>query len=383
MSALGGLASAVAEDTATVAPVGRPAATSSSNGTDPHPAEHRGRADFVRRARLSRLQIHLVLLLLAAFVPTAGLLLLATLEQNQHAGVAARQDALRWARVIAGEHERTIESARQLLTMLAQLPDIRQQRPDRCNALVTDLQRRYSRYTNLGAVTLNGSVFCSAAPPGEPMDLGGGAHFWRAVENGGFEVGEYRIDRATGRPTVNLSYPLIDDTGAVQGAVFAAVDLTWLTQLPALAQLPEGSGLTISDRQGRARFRFPDPARWAGQVVWDAAVLGPMAAMGEGAVEARSTDGATRAVGFAVLPGGDGGARAYLAVDIPHGLWLAGPVRGLTRSLIVLGLIATLVLVAARLIGNQAIPPRTEAAPARALTRAVEEQGPSGGEPVS
>jgi cache domain-containing protein len=313
----------------------------------------RSRADFMQRFYLSRLHVHLILLALVAFVPTAGLLLGTTLEHNRYAVAAARQDALRWARVIAGEHERAIETARQLLTMLAQLPDIRQQRPDRCNALVTDLLRRYSRYANLGAVTLNGSVFCSAAPPSEPIDLGGGAHFWRAVENGGFGVGDYRVDRVTGRTTVNVSYPLIDDTGAVQGAVFAALDLTWLTQLPALARLPEGSTLTISDRQGRVRFRFPDPARWVGQTAWDKTIVDRMATLGEGAIEAAGADGGNRFLGFTLLPAADGGESAYLAVAIPHEAAVTGPGRALARSLPVLAALATLALVAARVVGNR------------------------------
>src|SRR5947208_7108880 len=139
-------------------------ATLPSGDTGSQPGRRRSRADFVRRSYLSRLHVHLVLLLLIGFVPTAGLLLRTTLEQRRHAASLAQQDAVRWARALAAEHERAIEMARQLLTMLAQLPDVRQQRPDRCNALVGDLLRRYSRYANLGAMTLNGSVFCSAAP---------------------------------------------------------------------------------------------------------------------------------------------------------------------------------------------------------------------------
>jgi len=339
---------------------------SATSGSSPartgvRPDQRRSRADFVRRFHLSRLRVHLVLLLLVAFVPTAGLLLRTTLEARHHEAAGARQDALRWARVLAGEHEGAIETARQLLTMLAQLPDVRQQRPDRCNAFVTDLLRRYPRYANLGAVTLNGSVFCGAAPAGEPIDLAGRAHFWRAVENGGLGVDEYRVDRATGRATVNVSYPLIDDTGSVQGAVFAAIDLTWLMQLPALARLPAGATFAISDRQGRVRLRFPDPARWVGQMAWDKPVVDQIAALGEGSAETAGPDGIARFVGFTPLPSADGGDSAYLAVAIPHDPALAVPDRALARNLAALGLIATLALIAARVIGNRVVPCHIEA----------------------
>src|SRR5207237_805103 len=98
------------------------------------------------------------LLTLIGFVPTAGLLLYTAKEQHGQDASGAQQEALRLARLIAGEHEGAIEAARQLVAMLAQLPDVRQQQPDRCNALVADLRRRYPRYANLGGLTLNGSV---------------------------------------------------------------------------------------------------------------------------------------------------------------------------------------------------------------------------------
>jgi len=331
-------------------------ATLPSGETGSQPARRRSRADFVRRSYLSRLHVHLVLLLLVGFVPTAGLLLRTTLAQRRHAASLAQEDTVRWARALAAEHERSIEMARQLLTMLAQLPDVRQQRPDRCNALVGDLLRRYSRYANLGAVTLNGSVFCSAAPPGEPIELGGRAHFWRALENSGFEVGEYRVDRVTGRSTVNVSYPLGDDAGTVQGAVFAAVDLTGLARLAALARLPEGSTVTISDRQGRVRVRFPDPAKWVGPVAWGPAVVDRMVALGEGSAETAGPDGIDRFVGFTPLPSTDGSEGAYLAVAIPREAALAAPDAALAPTLLGLGLIAALALAAARVIGNRIIP---------------------------
>src|SRR5438445_9611330 len=36
------------------------------------------------------------------------------------------------------------------------------------------------------------------------------------------------------------------------------------SQLPAVARLPQGSTLTISDRHCRIRVRYPDPAKWVG-----------------------------------------------------------------------------------------------------------------------
>jgi len=315
-----------------------------------------------------RLRVHLILLTLIGFVPTAGLLLYTTMEQHGHEASGAQEEALRLARVVAGEHERATEAARQLVAMLAQLPDVRQLRPDRCNALVTDLRRRYPRYANLGARGLNGSVFCGAVPVAEPPDPAGASLFWRALGESGAANGEYQIDRATGRITINVSHPLLDDTGAVEGTVFAAIDLAWLRQIPAVARLPEGSTLTISDRHCRIRVRYPDPAKWVGSLACERPI-----GDGEGSAETTGPDGIPRFVGFARLHSLDGGEPLYVAVGIPQHAALAATDWVYARNLAVLGLIATLALGAARLAGSRVVSQHVGA-----LARATESPGRGG-----
>lgn len=330
-------------------------------------APHR-RGEFLKRLHLMRLRVHLILLTLIGFVPTAGLLLYTTMEQHGHEASGAQEEALRLARVVAGEHERATEAARQLVAMLAQLPDVRQLRPDRCNALVTDLRRRYPRYANLGARGLNGSVFCGAVPVAEPPDPAGASLFWRALGESGAANGEYQIDRATGRITINVSHPLLDDTGAVEGTVFAAIDLAWLRQIPAVARLPEGSTLTISDRHCRIRVRYPDPAKWVGSLACERPI-----GDGEGSAETTGPDGIPRFVGFARLHSLDGGEPLYVAVGIPQHAALAATDWVYARNLAVLGLIATLALGAARLAGSRVVSQHVGA-----LARATESPGRGG-----
>src|SRR5260370_14210194 len=119
------------------------------------------RGEFVRRLHIVRLRFHLVLLTLIGFVPTAGLLLYTTKEQHGQDASGAQQEALRLARLVAGEHEGAIEAARQLVAMLAQLPDLRQQQPDRCNSLVADLRPPYPRHANLRRPPLHRNLVCS------------------------------------------------------------------------------------------------------------------------------------------------------------------------------------------------------------------------------
>jgi hypothetical protein len=87
--------------------------------------------------------------------------------QRQQAAAQARGEALRLARVVAGDEERLLEGARQLLVLLARLPAVREAAdgdPAPCGALLADLLARYPRYANLAVARADGEVVCGAVP---------------------------------------------------------------------------------------------------------------------------------------------------------------------------------------------------------------------------
>src|SRR5206468_11473856 len=78
-----------------------------------------------------------------------------------------------------------------------------------------------------------------------------------ARETQKFSIGEYQVGRITGKSTVNVAHPIKDrDTGEFFGVVFLALDLNWLNQLAARAELPDGSTLTVIDRKGTLLVRY-------------------------------------------------------------------------------------------------------------------------------
>src|SRR2546430_7654913 len=84
-------------------------ATLPSGETGSQPARRRSRADFVRRAYLSRLYVHLVLLLLVGFLPTAGPLLPTALAQRRHTASPAQEATVRRDSAPPAEYQPAIE----------------------------------------------------------------------------------------------------------------------------------------------------------------------------------------------------------------------------------------------------------------------------------
>ena len=76
-------------------------------------------------ARFASLRVRLLLLVLLALLPALGLSLYAAWEQRRLATLSVENDAVQVAEIASTDHERLIEEARQLLTGLARLPEVR------------------------------------------------------------------------------------------------------------------------------------------------------------------------------------------------------------------------------------------------------------------
>src|SRR5712692_6709699 len=92
-------------------------------------------ATVMGRFTLSSLRYSLLLMVLLAMLPALALILSTAWEQRRQAVVDTQADALRLARVAAGDQQRLVESARSLLVGLAQLPDVQMHNSKSCSAL--------------------------------------------------------------------------------------------------------------------------------------------------------------------------------------------------------------------------------------------------------
>jgi len=174
-------------------------------------------------------------------VPILGLTGYTNLELRRLAAADAKAEALRLVRLAASDQQDTIKDTRQLLFALAQSPELARIDPAACSAFFARLLNQYPQYALLGVIAPDGDLFCSASPTAGSVNLAGHDFFQHALQTRDFAIGSYRNDLVSDKATLNLGYPVLDEAGEVQAVVFAALDLTWLNELAAEAQLPEGS----------------------------------------------------------------------------------------------------------------------------------------------
>src|SRR5215510_13679841 len=141
-----------------------------------------------RGLAFTSLRLRLLLLVLLAALPALVLLVSTAWEQRRQASEAAKDDALRLARLTSTQHERFIEGARSLLVGLAQLSDVQMHNSRACSALFADVQRRFPVYRNVGAIRPDGQVFCAARPLTGARNVADLPHFREAFSTREFAV---------------------------------------------------------------------------------------------------------------------------------------------------------------------------------------------------
>ena len=302
---------------------------------------------------LFSLRFRLILLVLIAIIPALGLTLYTGFEQRQVAATQAKEDALSLAHFVSSRQRQLVEGVHQFLHVLAQLPQVRCCDPDPCSRLFTDLLKQYPHYLNIGAIGLDGYVFASAIPLTKPIYAADRPYFRRALHTRKFTVGEYQIGRLTGKPGLNLGYPVMDDMGKVRAVVFVALDLSWLNQLSGEADLPKDSTTSLIDSDSTILARYPEPEKWVGKTMPEASIVKTILAQGEGMIETTGVDGVLRLYAFTSFGStADEVDKIYVSVGIPASVAFAEVNRILARNLIFWGFIGLLALATAWVVGD-------------------------------
>jgi PAS domain S-box-containing protein len=300
---------------------------------------------------LSSLRTRSILLVLLAVIPALGLILYTSSVQRRSAATDAKENLFRLAKLAAANQEQASEGIRQLLIALSQLPEVQNGNKEECDRLLANLLKQYRAYAGFGVLDLNGNVICSAPTASESINAADRSYFRIARDTRDFAVGEYQIGRATKKASINFSYPVLDKAGKVKAVVFAAVDLPWMNKLAVEAELPKGSVLTVSDRNGTVLVRYPNPQnllslpsdRKTGELILK---------QKEGTTEALGIDGIERLYAFTSVKSTSTSPDIFIRIGIPKAVAFAEADRLLALNLVSLATVTILALVAAWVGGD-------------------------------
>ncbi|MDO9630440.1 MAG: PAS domain-containing protein, partial [Humidesulfovibrio sp.] len=322
----------------------------------------------------SSLRNSLLTLVFLAVLPALGVILHSSLENRERDIKDAQAEALRVAQFLASEQQLITMRAEQLLSLLAQMPQVKTLDAQATSTILRRLRTQSFVFTNIVATDAQGQIFGSALRLDRPVRLKAGQHFDTALQSGEFTVGDFNLGLpgTTSAPLLHFAYPITGNDGQALGLLATALRPDRYERIFNVASLPPGSVLSIADHSGKRIFRFPAATETSptGQKIamdlWNK-VSGPNTL---GTATVTFADGVRRIVAYTQLrlrPEAE--PYLYISIGIPEQQALTGAINTLYRDLSFLAGAAFLAILVAWVVGGIVIsrPVERLAAVARRL----------------
>lgn len=315
------------------------------------------------------LRLRMLAPVLLALLPALALLIWSALDARQDAADRVRAETRQLLDRSATDVERALDTTGQFLGTLARLPEVRQKRLQELNHLFAELIAERPSYANLGLTDAQGNIVASGVPLKEPASAADRSWFRWAMDRQMLAVGEYQVGRVTGKPSLNLGYPVRDADGRPFGVVFAAMELDRVNRLPLEGRLPRDSVLAITDRNGTILLRHPDGPEHMGRKL-PADVLEVLRTEEQGSRTMAGMDDTERLHVYSRLRPRAAGTSGYISIGVPTSHVYAGANAALLRNLAIVVVVGGLSLALSWWMGDLLVLHRI-----RALGRAARALG--------
>ena len=209
-----------------------------------------------------RVQLFLIVLVLA--LPIAGIMIYSGFRLRNEGLADARSDTRKLVDRIVTEQQSLETGAEQLMTALAQLPEVRHQQTAKVGPVLKELAKLNAMYTNISIADRTGAVWASAFPL-KPAYIGNRRYFKNALASGRFSSGEYVVSRTTSKSAFHLAYPYRDDHGRVAGVISVGFAIDQYRQLLERMRFPARTSFVLIDHRGIVFTRGLDPNPFVGK----------------------------------------------------------------------------------------------------------------------
>jgi serine phosphatase RsbU (regulator of sigma subunit)/HAMP domain-containing protein len=248
----------------------------------------------------SGLRARLLAMVLLALLPAAVLLAVYATVQNGIAAQSTRDDVLRLAQGDASSLQGLISQTRASLVTYSSSQAVQEQDWKTAQATAERILSEQPEYLNIGVVAPDGRLLVSALPASGTVDLSDRSYFRRAIRYRRFAVGDYVVDRVSGRPSVNVAYPVLDAAGAVGSVTYVSLDVRQLGARMSAASASSPFREYLVDSTGTVVVRLPDAVGVQGTSIAGTTLMSAILSDPSGSMSARVADDTT--LEFALRP---------------------------------------------------------------------------------
>ena len=283
-------------------------------------------------------------------IPAIALLLYTSFERRDQAERAVTENAERLASLKALDQERLIEGTRQLLIAMSESGDVRSGDTETCSAYLRRVVPKFgSMYTNLGVADAQGTILCSGLGAGS-VSVADRGYFQRVLESKTFVIGEYQVGRMTGKPSIPFAFPVVNERGAVERVVFAAIDAVRLSDGLGSEDWPDAATIIITDRNHTTLAMYPNGQYRLGSSLKNGPLTLQMGSRTSGVIE-HVEKGVGEVMAFKRLTPFDSGVtvRVYVTKTTAR----AAATRAMYRTLLTFGLVACIIIFIIRITSDR------------------------------
>lgn len=181
--------------------------------------------------------------------------------------------ALRTADLAEALKTQVIRNAYMTLRAMAGFQRVEGKNASDCNDVSYFFLQNTNGYVNVGSILPNGLLYCAAQP--STINFGAQRVDWfdKALADGNFTMGGYRISKLTKSGVIIFALPMHDEDGNVSQVLALTADVQYISKILTFPYLPEETSLTVIDQFGNVLVASPDSSIAAGDNIsqWEVA----------------------------------------------------------------------------------------------------------------
>ena len=210
------------------------------------------------------IRTQILLLTLIVALPAIAVIIYSGLHMRKTAVETAKTETQRLADNIAIEQKNLEASAEQLISVMSQLPYLKNKNKKRMTTILINTVKLNPQYTNLLVAGKNGEVWAHGLPIASTFNASDSRYFINALSNGKTSSGEFIRSRLTSQPVFNLASAYKNAQNEIDGVFIVAFTLGYYNETLRLSPLSPHAHFMLLDHKGIIIYSSFEKEKYAG-----------------------------------------------------------------------------------------------------------------------
>jgi len=304
--------------------------------------------------KFKSIRIRLISLFSLIFIPLFSIIIYSSIEQKEKAHELSIDNALWIAQNLANQQQFVEDNIKQLLTLLSQLPEVKDIDINRINPLFSAILGQNPYYASILLVDSKGRLIASGKPYSK-LNISNRNYFVDVLKSKKFCVGEYAKDRLTRKSVIHYALPVFNTDSTIKAVLVTSFNLKYYDSFIKLPEFSNEIVFAFLDHNGIILHHSANISITNGTKERKDILENFTKDTSEGTFSAIGNDGTRRLFGFERLKGSSNKPYMCIYVGIPEKVAYANYNKTLFRNAMIMLLTAIFVVVLAYIFSKRYI----------------------------